>query len=38
MVPAALIGALQVVGNVFEATPGIREIAGSLLIYAEKPF
>lgn len=37
LVPTPLIGTLEVVGRFLEAIPGIREIAGSLLIYAEKP-
>ncbi|MCZ6462909.1 MAG: class I SAM-dependent methyltransferase [Proteobacteria bacterium] len=37
LVPRRLIGALDRLGRALEATPGVREIAGSLLISGEKP-
>ncbi len=36
-VPAGWIGTVEALGRVLEATPGIREIAGSLLIRGQKP-
>ncbi|MEE2673392.1 MAG: class I SAM-dependent methyltransferase [Myxococcota bacterium] len=36
-VPAGWIDAVEALGRVLEATPGIREISGSLLIRGQKP-
>lgn len=35
--PAALVGAVRAIGRALEATPGLREFAGSLLISARRP-
>ena len=35
-VPAGWIGAVEALGRILEATPGVREIAGSLLIRGQK--
>jgi SAM-dependent methyltransferase len=37
LTPRPLVGAVETLGAVLERTPGVREIAGSLLILARKP-